>query len=806
MDSRLLEEFRNVEAIYASTEQKADVLKLDDNISVGDAESVTEVVANNEIFTEQVEENVELSPGGVLDEETITRGLSNLGRSANGCHIVFLNLTIPGFSLTDVSLLSEYQHLHKVEIPYNDITDLSALGNLKYLLYLDASHNKIENLLDFDPPYNLQEVDMSWNNIQEMCDLSEHPFLKKLLLDNNAIRTIQGLGKCKQLKHLSLSHNKIQDITGLDNLPIQHLNLSNNEIIMIENLDSLNYLKELNLSGNCIRSLSGLDNNTLLEVVNLESNEVIDILEIKHLQNAKNLWELTLLRNPVQELPDYRLCILYKISRLVILDRHPVKEQEKVLAINTFDPPMEVIAARDHITNVVYSFLQPAKVWDSTLPNIETPYPMLVLVGPQGSGKRYLHRKLVKEFSDYFGSGISHTTRKPHLEETPGKDYFYVSQDKFEKGVRKGAFIQTCLYNNNWYGLQMNSVERVAKEGLACIAHMELEGVLSLKKTYFEPRYVLVIPLDIELHEKRLRARHYHTRAQIFTILKRNDMYIQHNQNHPGFFDMMINSDDISEAYGQLRKLVMDYLGISSVSSCETLDCSTVSYSHGTTEQLPELSTRTLSNIMRFGSFSRASDSSKQPQGPRIGSITHSHSTVEEASAQRRYFAAKHVITGHKLPLTKQLQIRYPKTFSAAAADSQSKLKHMTEKRSQSAPTNPSEFEVVSADDELENSSDSSSETHSDSSISYLDSALGLRIKMRLKSGRNTNTNFMDDLLTAETDPLALTDKHNYRSTSTIQLPDAFVQSSSRPGSTCIVSRPGSDRHTVLPPIQNMTA
>ena len=41
----------------------------------------------------------------------------------------------------------------------------------------------------------------------------------------------------------------------------------------------------------------------------------------------------------------------------------------------------------------------------STLPNIETPYPMLVLVGPQGSGKKDLAMKLVDEFGDYFGYG-----------------------------------------------------------------------------------------------------------------------------------------------------------------------------------------------------------------------------------------------------------------------------------------------------------------------------------------------------------------------------------------------------------------
>ena len=38
---------------------------------------------------------IQLSPGGVLDEETIGRGLQNLGTTADGTQQVFLHLVIP---------------------------------------------------------------------------------------------------------------------------------------------------------------------------------------------------------------------------------------------------------------------------------------------------------------------------------------------------------------------------------------------------------------------------------------------------------------------------------------------------------------------------------------------------------------------------------------------------------------------------------------------------------------------------------------------------------------------------------------
>ena len=73
-------------------------------------------------------------------------------------------------------------------------------------------------------------------------------------------------------------------------------------------------------------------------------------------------------------------------------------------------------------------------------------------------------------------------------------------------------------------------------------SHVLLQGVLTLKKTHFAPRYVLILPMSSEAHEQRLRSRNMYSDAHIADILKRTDMYTDYNQEHPGFFDFMINS------------------------------------------------------------------------------------------------------------------------------------------------------------------------------------------------------------------------------------------------------------------------
>ena len=52
----------------------------------------------------------------------------------------------------------------------------------------------------------------------------------------------------------------------------------------------------------------------------------------------------------------------------------------------------------------------------------------------------------------------------------------------------------------------------------------------------------MVLPLNEECHEKRLRDRGIYSEPQIEYTLSRAELYKSYNQNHPGFFDMMINS------------------------------------------------------------------------------------------------------------------------------------------------------------------------------------------------------------------------------------------------------------------------
>ncbi|XP_057711871.1 leucine-rich repeat and guanylate kinase domain-containing protein isoform X1 [Corythoichthys intestinalis] len=508
--------------------------------------------------------------GAVLSAGVVSNCVAQLGCFGTGLHHPYFHLALPGRKLGDISILCKYVHLQKLELSNNRITDLSCVSHMPFLVILDVSYNEISQFFGFEAPKNLKEVNLSHNYLTQMKDMSAYEALVSLDLDHNQLTQIHGLEKCCKLTRLSVAHNRIANITGLERVPLTYLNLRGNLLTSTEGLENLRRLQVLDLCLNQISSLSGLNNLHLLGSINLEKNQVSEIEECKHIHHLLLLRDLNLFGNPVQKQPEYRLSVVFLLQHLTMLDQEQVTVEEKVFSINKYDPPMEVVAARDHMTQLMYHLMQPQLLYDTTLPSNDAPYPMLVLTGPQGCGKRQMAYRLCKEFDEYFAYGISHTTREPYMGEKNCSDYHFVSKEEFECLEQRGVFVQTVTHGGHRYGLSRDAIEDVAREGLACCVQMELEGVLSLKKSIFEPRYILIVPTMADNYRAALRTRNRYTDAQMDAVVSRIELYTNFNRRRPNFFDNVIRCDYWDKAYQVLQRVVRNYLLLDKREECES--------------------------------------------------------------------------------------------------------------------------------------------------------------------------------------------------------------------------------------------
>ncbi|KAJ3010372.1 hypothetical protein HKX48_007442 [Thoreauomyces humboldtii] len=480
-------------------------------LPIGGAEEVVEAP--------QVDEGAEYAKrveGLPLPYELLRMGLSNLGRSPVGLKQVFTKLSLPNAKLRSIGMLKSYPFIQTLELPGNAISDVSVLSTMRYLAQLDLSNNNLTEALDFDPPpYNLQHVDLSRNQIADIGNMGKHRFLMKLCLDRNLIRTLSGLSNCKYLTHLSLVNNSISTIQGLENLPLQFLDLRRNQLASLDGIETLSKLEELHLAHNSITDLSPLTSLASIRLLSAPSNAIETLAEIVPLVSLPLLRDLDLSNNPLVREEGYRLQTVFQLSQLHVLDALPVSPEEKVKAVNVYNPPPSVVASVQHAAMLKsWGLRQMVVINKVDLMRAKRLRPV-VLCGPSGVGKRTLATRLIQTHPSVYGLAISHTTRPPRPDEVDGVHYHFTTRARMEEMVENGEFVQAVVLFGEYYGVSIAALDRVTEAGKIAVMCLELDGVLTLKRSPLKCYYVHVLAPDMLVLQSRLETRFPQPRGMV---------------------------------------------------------------------------------------------------------------------------------------------------------------------------------------------------------------------------------------------------------------------------------------------------
>ena len=131
---------------------------------------------------------------------------------------------------------------------------------------------------------------------------------------------------------------------------------------------------------------------------------------------------------------------------------------------------------------------------------------LIVLSGPSGSGKDTVLRKLLENNEDIRVS-ISMTTRPRRGQEVDGADYYFVTNDYFEKKIADGEMLEYAQYAGNYYGTPKAPVDEMLGEGINVVLEIEVQGAAKIRKIYPDAVTVFLMPPSLPVLEERLRAR-----------------------------------------------------------------------------------------------------------------------------------------------------------------------------------------------------------------------------------------------------------------------------------------------------------
>ena len=177
---------------------------------------------------------------------------------------------------------------------------------------------------------------------------------------------------------------------------------------------------------------------------------------------------------------------------------------------------------------------------------------LMVVSAPSGTGKTSICRQLLGMFPELRFS-VSFTTRPPRPGEVEGRDYRFVSKERFRCGIAEGEFAEWAENYGHYYGTSKHTMDEFRKQGFDLLADVEPRGARALKAQYGEGSYVFILPPSMEELEQRLRGRGCESEEVIARRLEKALDEIREIL----WYDYAIFNDRIDGAVDRLRSIYL---------------------------------------------------------------------------------------------------------------------------------------------------------------------------------------------------------------------------------------------------------
>ena len=134
---------------------------------------------------------------------------------------------------------------------------------------------------------------------------------------------------------------------------------------------------------------------------------------------------------------------------------------------------------------------------------------LIILSGPSGVGKNCVRQEIMKTGKVDLTYSISMTTREKREKEVDGVDYYFVSDEEFQKNIDAGNFLEWASFVGHKYGTPKDKVESLRNQGKNVFLEIEINGAKQVMSTVKDDRVISIflMPPSFAALEKRIRKR-----------------------------------------------------------------------------------------------------------------------------------------------------------------------------------------------------------------------------------------------------------------------------------------------------------
>ena len=177
---------------------------------------------------------------------------------------------------------------------------------------------------------------------------------------------------------------------------------------------------------------------------------------------------------------------------------------------------------------------------------------VLVVTGTSGAGKGTLEKILLERMPEV-ELAVSATTREQRPGEQNGREYWFITPEKFERLVDEGEFLE--YVDLPWgarSGTLRSEIDRIQANGRVPLLDLETDGALRVQEAIAGSVTIFVDAPTSEELERRLRERATESSGEIQVRLD----LARKQQTLKERFDHVIVNDDVERAAQELTEIV----------------------------------------------------------------------------------------------------------------------------------------------------------------------------------------------------------------------------------------------------------
>lgn len=142
---------------------------------------------------------------------------------------------------------------------------------------------------------------------------------------------------------------------------------------------------------------------------------------------------------------------------------------------------------------------------------------IVIISSPSGGGKTTICQELLsaERRAEGWKFSISYTTRAMRQGEENGREYFFVSDEKFDELVAQDFFAEHFKVHMYKYGTPRGPLEAVVHDGGVMVLDVDVNGAKRLREEFPHAITIFIMPPSVSALRDRLKQRGTETEEQL---------------------------------------------------------------------------------------------------------------------------------------------------------------------------------------------------------------------------------------------------------------------------------------------------